>query len=169
LRAHVDHDATVAAMIAPAVGGIAAADTGDVARLAVLDRHAVHVAAIFCRELADERRPPARHEAVELARDGDAAEQRVHEHRPSVSRRSAMSWMSRSPVVHADLRDVDAVVAVVRLAGASEFSKRQSWYSELMYRVWGVACSPMQRAKVRLKISSRPSCSNPIQNTLPTW
>jgi len=44
------------------------------------------VAAILGRELADERRPPQRLEAVAVAHRGDAREQRVDEDRTPVRR-----------------------------------------------------------------------------------
>jgi hypothetical protein len=94
----VDDDATVGAMVAPAVDDVGLADRGDVRRSAVLHRQSVEVAAILGREPAEERRAPERLEAVRLGERRQAAEEGVDEDQPAVGV-DAMSWMSRSPVV----------------------------------------------------------------------
>ncbi len=82
----VDEHAAVGAAVAPAVGHVGIGDQRDVAWPLALERQPVEVAAVLGRELADERRPPQRLEAVTVAHRGDAREQRIDEHRPPVRR-----------------------------------------------------------------------------------
>ena len=72
--AHVHDNAAVAAAVAPAVGHVAGADRRHVAGLPSVQGQAVEVAAVLGGQLAQERRPPQRREAVALAEGGQAAE-----------------------------------------------------------------------------------------------
>src|SRR5690606_16307284 len=77
--------AAVAAAVAPAVHGIAAAHGGDVSGLAVDHRQTIQVAAVLRRQLADEVRFPDRLEAVRLAQLGEAGILGVDEHHLAVA------------------------------------------------------------------------------------
>ena len=74
------------------------------------------MAAVLGRQLADERRPPERREAVGLADRGEAAEQRVDEHDPALGVEGDVVDVEVARGAR-DLRHVEPVVALVRLAG----------------------------------------------------
>ena len=61
---HVEHGAAVVAGLAPPTGFVRVSHHGDEGRGPVSHRQAIEVAAVLRRQLGDERRPPARHEAV---------------------------------------------------------------------------------------------------------
>ncbi len=97
-RSGFEHDTAVAPPIAPAIDDIAGADGGDVAWPAVDQCQTIQVAAIFRRQLAEERRPPQRREAARCAsvpRQPKPVATKTTRPVPS----TAISWTSRSPVV----------------------------------------------------------------------
>src|SRR5690606_36149639 len=81
---HVDDHATVAAAVAPAVDGVAAAYGGDVLGPAVDHGQAVEVATVFRRQLADALRLPDGLDAVGQAQLGQAGVLGVDENDPAV-------------------------------------------------------------------------------------
>ena len=81
---HVDHYATIASPIAPAVDDVAAADRGGETRSAFVQGKPVEVAAVFGHELTDERRTPEWRETVALVQCREAIEAGVDEDRAAV-------------------------------------------------------------------------------------
>src|SRR4051812_17522726 len=65
--------------LAPPVTGVGVTKCGRVARLAVDERDAIEMTAVFSGKRADERRSPARDEAVVWAERAQAREARVDE------------------------------------------------------------------------------------------
>ena len=76
---HVDQDAAVRLVLAPAADGVGIAQRRRVAGPAVDHRQAVQMAPIGGLEGRDERRPPARHEAVRPVERAEAGESGVDE------------------------------------------------------------------------------------------
>ena len=78
-RRDVDEDTAVDLVLAPAVDVVAVAERGDEPGLVVDDTEAVEVAPVLGGERGDERRSPARHEAVLVVDRRQAREPRVHD------------------------------------------------------------------------------------------
>ena len=78
-RSHVQEDAAALLVGPPAAGRVGRAQGGDEGRAAVRQAQAVEVAAVLRGQRRDERRPPARHEAVGVAPRAQAGEARVDE------------------------------------------------------------------------------------------
>ena len=74
---HVEHGAAVVAHLAPPTRFIGGCHHGDEGRGSVSHRQAVEVTAVLRGQLGDERRPPARHEAVAGVEAGQAGEESV--------------------------------------------------------------------------------------------
>ena len=111
----VDDAAAIVAAVAPAVGDVAAADRGDVARRPVLHRQAVEMAAVLRRQFTDERRFPHRPEAMPFAGGGETAEQGIDENHPAVGVDGDVVDVEIAGGV-ADLGNVEPVVALVCLS-----------------------------------------------------
>ena len=79
MRGHVDQNATIALVCAPAFLRIGFAERSHVARNAIAHRQAVQMAAILRRVVADKFWPPARHETGFGIQRAQAREQRVDE------------------------------------------------------------------------------------------
>ena len=78
----LDQDAAVLLVLPPAARRVGLAQGGDEGRPALDQAQPVQVAAVLRGQLGDERRPPARHEAVDPVERAQAGEARVDEPEP---------------------------------------------------------------------------------------
>ena len=107
VRGHIDDDAAIGALFAPAVGHIGARDGRDEGGPASVHGEAVEMAAVLRQELGNKTRLPKRLEACRLADRGEAGKGGVDEDRPSIG-------------PHADVMDIQRArhPALARLEAA---------------------------------------------------
>ncbi len=152
---HVDEDAAVALVLAPALRLVGLAQRGQVARLAALHRQAVEVAAVLRRVVRDEARPPARHEAGFRIQRAQAGEQRVHEPQVAVLVPGHLVDVDRAGDVAAP-RQVHRVVArrVLQALGhrrhVAEFGDLDRRAQRQPLAIGGHAHRPVEGAEVRV-------------------
>lgn len=113
---HIDDNPTAGTMLAPTIGDIGLRDRGKPFWTPVLHGHAIKVTPVFCGQLADKRRLPEWSKAVRFADGTKAAEEGGDE--------DEFATFIDGHVVDIEvtgrpgkLRDIDTVVAIIRLAG----------------------------------------------------
>ena len=172
---HVEHGAAVVADHAPPTRFVGGSHHGDEGRGSVAHRQAVQVTAVLRGQPGDERRPPARHEAVAGGEAGQAGEEGVDD--PQVRLAAVSGSPRRSRGTGSRRRRSRSVAASTCRSGRRARSSAASseWSSsDQICPLPATAtrsaptATPMTRSNPRKERASSPSAT-PTATSWPAW